>query len=179
MKTIPELVEVTKRVIAERESAKGQGVGTLRVDVHHREQKTLEAVLKSGDREFSFLIDEPRDRGGVGDGGNPLGYFLAGAGGCLMMQYVSLAIAQELPIDKLSMIVRAHIVRQVPCYIQDMVYDVLVEGKVSPEQVEKLAKDASHHCFVDNTLPKAIPIKTVLHLNGKEISTLDRGPEET
>ena len=176
MKTIPELVEVTRKVVAERDSAQGQGQGTLRVDVKHRQQKTLEATLKTESGAFTFLIDEPRVRGGLGEGANPLGYFLAGAGGCLLMQYVSLAIAQDLPVETLSMIVRGHILRKVPCHFQDIVYDVFIEGSVSAEQVEQLAEEASHHCFVDNTLPKAIPVKTVIHLNGKEIQTRSRGP---
>ena len=38
MKTVPELVEITKKVVAERASSKGQGQGTLRVAVKHRHQ---------------------------------------------------------------------------------------------------------------------------------------------
>jgi uncharacterized OsmC-like protein len=176
MKTVPELVEITKKVVAERASSKGQGQGTLRVDVKHRHQKTLEAAFKTESGEITFLIDEPRGRGGLGEGGNPLGYFLAGAGGCLLMQYVSLAIAEDLPIETLSMIVRGHILRQVPCHFQDIVYDIFIEGSVSEEQVERLVEEASHHCFVDNTLPKAMPVKTVIHLNDKEVLTRSRGP---
>ena len=176
MKTVPELVEVTRKVIAQRAGAQGQGQGTLRADVQHRQQKTLEATVKAGGGEFTFLIDEPRARGGLGEGPNPLGYFLAGAGGCLLMQYVSLAIAQDLPIQTLSMIVRAHILRQVPCHFRDIVYDIFIVGSVSQEEVEQLAEEASHHCFVDNTLPKAIPVETIIHLNGKDVLRRRRGP---
>lgn len=177
MKIIPELVEVTRRVVVERASTQGQGRGALRVDIKQREHKTLEATFKTEDKEFRFVMDEPKARGGLDEGAGPLAYFLAGAGGCLLMQYASLVIAQDLPIETLSMIVRGHILRKAPCHFLDIVYDVFIEGGISVERVERLVEEASHHCFVDNTLPKAIPIKTVVHLNGKEILTRSRGPE--
>jgi len=80
MKTIPELVKITKEHVGARPAAKEQ-VGTVRVDLTHVEQKTLKAVYKTEEKEFEFLLDEPGVRGGLGRGPTPLGFFIAGAGG--------------------------------------------------------------------------------------------------
>ena len=78
-KIIPELVETTRKHLAERWAAKEMGTG--RIDIVHYEQKSFEATVKSGDKELKFWIDEPAERGGVCRGPHPLGYFLAGAAG--------------------------------------------------------------------------------------------------
>jgi hypothetical protein len=78
-KIVPELVEVTKRHLAERAASKEMGTG--RIDIVHYEQKSFEATVKSGDKELKFWIDEPEERGGLCRGPHPLGYFLAGAAG--------------------------------------------------------------------------------------------------
>ena len=79
MKTIPELVEATKQHEERRHLQTGQ-VGTIRVDLEHREQKTLDATYRSEFGEFQFVIDEPAIRGGLSLAAPPLGYFVAGAG---------------------------------------------------------------------------------------------------
>jgi len=79
MKVVPELVETSKKLLAER-NQHGE-VGTMRVDVCHEEQKRLSAVVKHGKEEFTFCMDEPAIRGGTAKGPWPLAYFLAGAGG--------------------------------------------------------------------------------------------------
>ena len=79
MKTIPELVEATKQHEERRHLPTSQ-VGTIRVDLEHREQKTLDATYKSDFGEFQFVIDEPALRGGLNLAPPPLGYFVTGAG---------------------------------------------------------------------------------------------------
>lgn len=79
-KIVPELVDVTRNHLAARSGARGQG-GTIRVDVRHNEQKNFEATVRTEDNGYKFWIDEPKIRGGLGRGANPLSYFLAGAGG--------------------------------------------------------------------------------------------------
>jgi hypothetical protein len=79
-KVIPNLVDVTKKVLVARSETRDQ-VGTIRADVRHHEQKCLEATVKTEDNEYKFWLDEPGIRGGQGRGVHPLGHFLAGAGG--------------------------------------------------------------------------------------------------
>ena len=80
MRFIPELVEKVKREGSNRPAA-GRRIGTVRVDVRHQEQKTLEAVYKTDDKTFKILMDEPEVRGGTNRAPTPLGTFVTGAAG--------------------------------------------------------------------------------------------------
>ena len=92
------------------------------------------------------------------------------------MQYTSVVIANDIPIDTLNVTARAHQSGETRAF-KDLVFQVYLEGNVSDEQAVKLAQDASQRCFVENTLSKAIPVTTELHLNGKRIHSAVRGPE--
>ena len=76
MRLKPELVEAVKTNF--RRTPKPGAVGTVRIDVQHKEQKTLEATNKGEDATFHFLADEPAVRGGMSQGPAPLSYFVAG-----------------------------------------------------------------------------------------------------
>ena len=92
------------------------------------------------------------------------------------MQYASLAIAQELSVETLKMIVRGHNQRDFPRSFSDMIFDVRIEGNLTQEEIESLAREASAQCFVENTLAKAIPLTTNVSLNGTKVLTLSRDP---
>jgi uncharacterized OsmC-like protein len=55
-------------------------IGTSRIDITRKVQKTFEVVLRTEDKTFQFLIDEPEARGGRSEGPNPLSLFVTGAG---------------------------------------------------------------------------------------------------
>jgi uncharacterized OsmC-like protein len=93
-----------------------------------------------------------------------------------MMQYTSLVIGQGLPIEDVKMMARGHTTRELPRAFTDMVFEVRLEGTPSQEQVETLARDASAHCFVENTLGKAIPVTTIVFLNGTKVFSFTRSP---
>ena len=76
MRIMPELVDAVKTNF--RRAPKAGAVGTIRVDVKHQEQKTLEAVHKEEDKAFQFIADEPASRGGTSRGPSPLSYFVGG-----------------------------------------------------------------------------------------------------
>jgi len=86
-------------------------------------------------------------------------------------------MAQELPITSLKVTVRGHHVRKVPSHFQDVCLDVRIEGGLSEEQVKTLAHEASGLCFVENTLAQGIPVITEVHLGGRRLLTLRRGPD--
>jgi uncharacterized OsmC-like protein len=94
------------------------------------------------------------------------------------MQYTSLVMEKELPIENIKMMVRAHTIRQKPRAFTDMIFEVRLAGSASTEQVKVLAKDASANCFVENTLARAIPLTTEVFLNDSKIVTLKRAPED-
>jgi uncharacterized OsmC-like protein len=57
-----------------------------------------------------------------------------------------------------------------------MIFEVRLEGTVSADQVQVLAREASARCFVENTLGKVIPITTDVYLNDSKLVTLTRSP---
>lgn len=76
------------------------------------------------------------------------------------------------------MTVRGHIYRETPSSFRDMIFEVQIEGNVTDGQIDTLARAASGYCFVENTLVKAIPIRTEVRLNGRRLLTLNRGPQD-
>ena len=92
------------------------------------------------------------------------------------MQYTSVVISKDIPVDNLNVIARAHHSPELRIF-KDMIFQIYLEGSCSEDQAVSLAKEASDRCFVENTLAKAIPVTTELHLNGKKIRTSTRGPQ--
>lgn len=92
------------------------------------------------------------------------------------MQYTSLVIERNLPIENMKLMVRAHHHRELRSFT-DMIFEVRLEGAVSADQVQVLARDASSRCFVENTLGKVIPITTDVYLSGSKLLTLTRNPD--
>ncbi|MBI2357628.1 MAG: hypothetical protein HYV04_01710 [Deltaproteobacteria bacterium] len=89
-----------------------------------------------------------------------------------------MAIIRALPIEDLKVTARIHLVRNLPSYVRDLVFDVRLQGKVTETEIETLARDASKHCFFENTLAKTMTIVTEVKLNGEKLLTLNRNPEE-
>ncbi|HEX9879692.1 MAG TPA: OsmC family protein [Candidatus Binatia bacterium] len=92
------------------------------------------------------------------------------------MQYTSVVIAKEIPIDSLKVTARAHHSQEKRAF-KDMIFQVYLEGGAVAEAAVDLAREASARCFVENTLNKSIPVTTEVHLNGKKILSSTRGPE--
>jgi uncharacterized OsmC-like protein len=162
---------------SEKEARRREGsrIGTVRVDVARREKKTFDAVYKTEDRAFEIVIDEPAIRGGQSLGPTPLGYFVTGAGACLMMQYVSVLQERPYAIDDIKMMARAHYSAETRDF-KDLIYEIRLTGSASDAEVNSLARQASERCFVENTLAKVVPMKSDIYLNGKKILSLERGP---
>jgi uncharacterized OsmC-like protein len=150
-------------------------IGTIRVDLTYQGGKAFEATLKNEDRAFQLQIDEPTARGGQSLGVWPLGYFVTGAASCLAMQYVNVLREKPQPVEQITLVARAHNDREAKCFT-DMIFQVSLTGALSAEEAEALARAASERCYVENTLARAIPLTTEVHLNGEHIATLSRQP---
>jgi uncharacterized OsmC-like protein len=161
--------------MAEATAARPQ-LGTQRVDIARVEQKHLHAVYRSEDRTFEIEIDEPASRAGTNLGPAPLGYFVMGAASCLLMQYVNVCTEQSIAIDSMKIMARAHNDREAKIFT-DMAFQVSLTGSITPAEAEALARAAAGRCYVENTLERAIPLKTEVELNGQPVVTLTRGPE--
>lgn len=171
-------LDVTPSPGAEAPHGARQGraaTGTIRVDLEHRVNKTFDAVFRSEEAAFEFVIDEPSVRGGDSRGPTPLGYFAAGAASCLAMQYAGLIKEQAIPVTGLKMLARAHHDRERRVFI-DMAYRVELTGAISADDAVALAQAATKRCFVENTMTQVIPITTDVRLNGETVTTISRHP---
>lgn len=80
MKIVEELVDQVKRGVAQTPPEGVTDIGNVRVDITHLEQLTLAVHCHAEKKDFSFIVDEPGYRGGLGKGPDPLEFFTAGAG---------------------------------------------------------------------------------------------------
>ncbi len=141
--------------------------GAERVDLRHLDDLTMEARK----RHFSFLVDEPAERGGTDKGPNPLAYFLAGAASCLMNQYATDAIYRNIKLASFEIAARGHFDRRLGGAFSDMVYDLKISSPASKEHILALAKEAEEMCYAHNTLKKAgVKMVCNIFLNGEKIS---------
>ena len=169
----PRLVE-TLREYEDRRIAAGSGefTGTVKVDAHTLGHLKLEGNLGR----FQVICDEPEERGGTDTGPSPLAYFLSGAAFCLMTQYARISIIEKMDVDSVMMKVRGHIDRSIEGAFEDVIYEIRVTGKDSPEKAKELARRAEAHCYVHNTLKKAVKITARVSLNGRHLITLQHTP---
>ena len=141
--------------------------GSERVDLRRVSHLKFEARK----RRFKFLVDEPAERGGTDRAPNPLAYFVAGAASCLMNQYATLAIAREIPLNKMELTARGHFDRRLGGAFEEVVYDLRLESKARPKSILALSQEAEKMCYAHNTLKKAgVKMTTNLYLNGKQLS---------
>ena len=140
--------------------------GAERVDLKHLDHLTMEARK----RHFTFLVDEPGERGGTDRAPNPLAYFLAGAASCLMNQYATDAVYRGIKFDSFEITARGHFDRRMGGAFSDMVYDLRISSAAPKEQILSLAKEAEEMCYAHNTLKKAgVKMVSNIFLNGEPV----------
>jgi putative redox protein len=162
------LTEVIKEHVKKRHEAEDEEFlfGAERVDVKHLDHLTME-VRK---RHFTFLVDEPAERGGTDKGANPLAYFLAGAASCLMNQFATDAIYRDIKLENFEITARGHFDRRLGGAFTDMVYDLKITSPSPKEQILSLAKEAEEMCYAHQTLKKAgVKMVSNLFLNGERV----------
>lgn len=168
MEPDPRLVEIIKEHVRKRHEATDKGFlfGAERVDLKRLEHLKFEATK----RHFTFIIDEPRDRGGTDEGPNPLAYFIAGAASCLMNQYAVLAISRGIRFDDFQMIARGHFNRELGGAFNEIIYDLKISSGAPEKAIREISVEAERMCYAHNTLRKAgVKMVTNLRLNGKEL----------
>ncbi len=140
--------------------------GAERIDIKRVDHLTLEARK----RDFTFVVDEPSERGGKDRGPNPLAYFIAGAASCLINQFLTDAVYRGVKLDGVELTARGHFDRKLGGAFDEIIYDLRLESPSAREQVLELAKEAEEMCYAHNTLKKAgVKMTTNLILNGKQI----------
>jgi len=140
--------------------------GSERVDLRRVDHLKVEARK----RHFTFLVDEPEERGGTDQGPNPLAYFIAGAASCLINQFLTDAIYRGVKLDDVEMAARGHFDRRMEGAFKEIIYDLRLTSPSSKESIVSLAREAERMCYAHQTLKKAgVKMTTNIFLNGEPI----------
>jgi len=164
-----EQIRIIREHVKKRYEAADQAFlfGAERVDLMRLDHLKFEARKKH----FSFIVDEPQERGGADEGPNPLAYFIAGAASCLMNQYAVAAIARDIKLEGIELTARGHFNRKIGGAFEEVVYDMKLKSSASRKAILELSHEAERMCYAHNTLKKAgVTMVTNLFLNGEKIS---------
>src|SRR5690348_11688106 len=94
-------------------------------------------------RSFTYLVDEPPQRGGQDTGPNPLAFFLGGAATCLLSHYMLVAIAEGVEFSSVKLTALGHYNRVlVGGAFRDITYDIRLESEHDASEVVALAEKA-------------------------------------
>lgn len=152
-----------------------QGIASYGVQVRWLSGTRSEATalpMKVGDqsvnRDFSWLIDEPKQLGGTNHAPNPQEYLLSGFGSCLMVAFLVGATVMGIQLSHLEVEVRSEIdlagflaVRDgAPVPLAGIRYVVRVAGDGTAEQFEQLRQTAQAHS------PNAMSLATAVSVSG-------------
>ena len=154
--------------VRKRHEADDEGFlfGSERVDLRRLDHLQIEARKKT----FTFLVDEPPERGGTDKGPNPLAYFLAGAASCLVNQYLTDAIYRGIKLEGVEVAARGHFDRRMGGRFNEIIYDIRLASSSSKDAIVRLSREAEDMCYAHNTLKKAgVKMTTNLFLNGAPV----------
>lgn len=148
-----------------RDPSRIRGVNRIEIEV----RDTLAYEARNVSEPIGVMkIDEPEDRGGGGTGATPLSHFLAGAGACLLNQFIRVSIAEDYPITFVRAVVRAEFGRNVGGRIEQITTEVHADGTLPSDEIDRLIERAEALCYVHNTLASATSLTTILSLDGVE-----------
>lgn len=144
--------------------------------------RTLPMILgdQSLNRDFRWLIDEPRQLGGSNHAPNPQEYLLSAVGSCLMVAYLAGASALGIQLSLLEIDVRSELDLAgflgtepgAPVQVKQITYIIRVAGDGTPEQFEALRRAAQAHS------PNAMSLATGVAVEGTLI-VADNSTDET
>lgn len=177
MTVTPGQVEIIRAGVRAREGSRGpewiRGIDRIEIEVGEGLSYRARALAEPN---AVMTVDEPSERGGTGQGNTPLAHFLAGAGSCLLNQFVRVAIADDYDLRFVRARVRGEFHRNLGGGFEHVTSEIYGEGRLSDDQAESLTQRAEALCCVHNTLSKAIRMTTVFHLNGREAVRKVSGP---
>jgi uncharacterized OsmC-like protein len=117
-------------------------------------------------RDFGWLIDEPRQLGGSNHAPNPQEYLLSGLGACLMVGFAVGATVLGVQLSMLEVEVRSALDlagflaarADAPVAMSRIDYTIRVEGDGTPEQYERLRRQAEAHSPNAMSLAGGVPL---------------------
>ena len=118
--------------------------------------------------------------GGDGLAPNPLAYFVASIGFCLLTQLTRACALEGIPVESMSMDVRASFPLESKYGISDLsaacekvTYTVDVVGEVDTGQLREALDWAESVCHVVRSLKEPVPVEMKLKVNGTELDGVD------
>lgn len=117
-------------------------------------------------RDFSWMIDEPRQLGGANHAPNPQEYLLSGLGACIMVGFAVGATVMGIQLSTLEVEVRSTLdlagfldARSgAPVPMTAIEYTIRVDGDGTPEQYERLRQQAEAHSPNAMSLLHGVPL---------------------
>ena len=152
--------------------------GLMRPQVTARlvQDVSVESRFVQYDRDFTFLGDEAKDRGGHETGPSPMRYFLTGIGFCLLGWWAKGSAMLDVELTSVEVTLRTfldmrgeHGIEGVPPHPQYLVLDITVSSDAPPDRVLEVLAWGRHHCPLSNLVGQAIPIHGRVTLDGKVV----------
>ena len=117
-------------------------------------------------RDFSWMIDEPRQLGGANHAPNPQEYLLSGLGACIMVGFAVGATVMGIQLSTLEVEVRStldlagflNVRKDAPVPMTGIEYLIRVDGDGTAEQYEQLRRQAEAHSPNAMSLLQGVPL---------------------
>lgn len=135
-------------------------------------------IHRRGLEDRIMIIDEPPSRGGTSTGPDPLAHFVAGMGGCLLNQFIRLTIASDIDLAFTGMTASGDFSRDVGGSFSGFTHEVFANGSATQDEMNMLADTAGDYCYAVSTMRKAVPMTTILQVNGSEVARQNTRPED-
>jgi uncharacterized OsmC-like protein len=125
---------------------------------------------------FTFQSDEAAFLGGDDTAPNPLAYFVASIGFCLLTQLTRACALEGIPVESIEMDVRASFpleskygISDVSAACDQVTYTVYVTGDIDPDTLVKALEWSESVCHVVRSLKEPVPVEMALKLNGAPV----------
>ena len=127
---------------------------------------------QSINRQFEWMIDEPKQLGGSNHAPSPQEYLLSGFGSCLMVAFLVGATVNDIQLSQLEIEIRGELDlagflsarpdARVP--LSGITYTVRVSGDGTPEQFEAIRQAAQKHSPNAMSLAQGVPVSGTLEV---------------
>lgn len=162
-----------------REAHERRGAEIRREDPHRRivvraQVRTLDNLVKEARvGRYTFRSDEAADLGGDGSAPNPLAFFVASIGFCLLTQLTRACALEHLALESVDMDIRASFplenkygVSDLSAAAEKVTYTAEVRGDIDPDRLRAAFDWAESVCHVVRSLKEPVEVATELRLNG-------------
>ncbi len=107
---------------------------------------------------FSWVLDEPIDKGGTAQGPTPVQSFLGALMSCFTVSFQFAARRKGVPIDRIECWVAANDQK----YIESIALELQVWSTAPEDEVRELLQRAERGCFVRNVLKPEVELSVDL-----------------